>query len=356
MLSFLLALLALSRFTPALAAEVLVEMDNVEVTVYYDLTNNLCGNDDPFVDNWAELSGINGGIPYCEEWAANNGKSLAQLGTNAIVAVNATLLKGDPETFCGKQLAIYDSDGAELQFSEGPLIIWDACVAAETSNIVDASASVFTQIKGGTCGGTNPTGLKVQILDTNIWEPILPGGSGGGPATGSVSSESATPTPTPTTTSPAWTPSASSSDVKSSSSASAIPSSVSESMPGSPTASPSNQIFIASQDSATSSPTTLEPSSPSTASASIATPSSSSATSEAQGGDGSVASVTSVTAPATPAATTSSSGNCSYGAWQCSGSEIQVCSYESIVLLDWITVGECPNKCSISSTGSVDCE
>jgi hypothetical protein len=67
---------------------------------YYDLTNSLCGDNDPFVTNWAESSGINNGVPYCE---GSTDKSLADLGTNRIVAVNATMMQGDPSEWCGKE-------------------------------------------------------------------------------------------------------------------------------------------------------------------------------------------------------------------------------------------------------------
>lgn len=33
-------------------------------------------------------------------------------------------------------------------------------------------AKGFVQVKGGTCAGNNPQGLKVQILDNNIWQPV----------------------------------------------------------------------------------------------------------------------------------------------------------------------------------------
>ena len=57
------------------------------VSRYYDLTNSLCTTKDagPFAENWAVTSGINGGIPKCEQWASTNAKSLAKLGTNRIV-------------------------------------------------------------------------------------------------------------------------------------------------------------------------------------------------------------------------------------------------------------------------------
>ncbi len=70
---------------------------------YYDLTNSLCGNNNPFTNNWAETSGINGGIPSCESWAAANAKSLTQLGTNRIVAMDVTKVSGDLSEWCGKE-------------------------------------------------------------------------------------------------------------------------------------------------------------------------------------------------------------------------------------------------------------
>jgi hypothetical protein len=138
---------------------------------YYDLTNSLCGNNDPFPSNWAETSGINSGIPYCE-YHALPGKSLAELGTNRIVAVNASAMDVDAASLCGKQVSIKDASGNEFSFSEGPLFIWDACDAARTVPIVDLSAKAFSELKGNTCSGNNPTGLTISIMDNNVWQPI----------------------------------------------------------------------------------------------------------------------------------------------------------------------------------------
>lgn len=37
------------------------------------------------------------------------------------------------------RLVLYDASGNVISIPEGPFIVWDGCVAAETKNIVDMS-------------------------------------------------------------------------------------------------------------------------------------------------------------------------------------------------------------------------
>ncbi len=63
-------------------------IDRQPICRYYDLTNSLCSTAQggPFPANWAESTGINNGLPKCEQFAVGTGaKSLAQLGTNRVV-------------------------------------------------------------------------------------------------------------------------------------------------------------------------------------------------------------------------------------------------------------------------------
>ncbi|CAD6586453.1 MAG: hypothetical protein TREMPRED_004430 [Tremellales sp. Tagirdzhanova-0007] len=171
-------------------SDVLFELDSAKATFYYDLTNSLCDYADggPAPANWAVTSGINTGHTYCE-YHATNPKTMADLGTNRIVAIIQSMVWGDPSEW----VIIFDSTGTQVQFSEGSFILWDSCQACMSAGIIDLSAKAYDQINGGTCGGTGPTGLKVQILNNNIWAPIT---ASGGDGDGS-SSTSATPAATP---------------------------------------------------------------------------------------------------------------------------------------------------------------
>ena len=62
-------------------------------------------------------------------------------------------------------------------------------------------ALAFTSLKGGSCAGSNPEGINVQVLNNNIWE--YTGAAGGGPDPGqSGAVTSATVATTSTTTIP----------------------------------------------------------------------------------------------------------------------------------------------------------
>jgi len=316
-----IALLFLVANVAQAAADVLLQAENVMGTVYYDLTNELCGDNDPFVTDWAESSGINNGVPKCEQWAGTNAQSLAQIGTNRIVALDANMVSGNLDLYCGKQVTVFDENGDEFEFSEGPFVIWDACVACIGNGRIDMSAKAFTEIKNGTCSGNNPTGLSFQINNQNIWQPIPQDGIGGGPGSssgsGSSGSPSSTSIATPTLTSTPTSTSSTTSEV-----------------PATSTSSSANGAASPSQKPSKSGPSRL----PSTSTTSPASPSAI----EAIDSD--------------PQISSSSDAGCTSGAWQCSGNEIQICGYMTTTALGWETVGNCPNKCAISSSGSVDCE
>ena len=68
--------------------------------------------------------------------------------------------------------------------------------------IIKHLAKAFVQIKGGNCAGTNPNGLKVQVLDNNVWTPIQVGGASSIPGSSSsnTTEQSTLPSPSPTVT------------------------------------------------------------------------------------------------------------------------------------------------------------
>ncbi|WVQ99743.1 hypothetical protein IAU59_006885 [Kwoniella sp. CBS 9459] len=152
------------------------------LTFYYDIGEQSgCGSsqDDPVPAGWAQA--INSGPTYCEQ---QRGYSLSQIGTNAIVAFDQDKVWADPATWCGRGVKLWKPDGTEYVSPDGPLYIWDSCLAcAGGGAILDVSAPTFVDIKGGTCGGNNPTGVTYEVLDTYVVEPSVglqgPGAGGG---------------------------------------------------------------------------------------------------------------------------------------------------------------------------------
>ncbi|ODN97961.1 hypothetical protein I350_07598 [Cryptococcus amylolentus CBS 6273] len=170
------ALIALLAIIPAQAS--VFTQKNARATFYYDTAeassngHEACGSTpgDPVPAGWAESSGINKGVPYCEY---HRGKTLDEIGTNNIVAINAATLAGDPHKYCGREVQITKAGGSKFNYSGGKLYIWDGCQACQDANsgIIDLSAPTFVELKGGTCSGNNPDGLTYEVLDNYVVDP-----------------------------------------------------------------------------------------------------------------------------------------------------------------------------------------
>ncbi|ORX35542.1 hypothetical protein BD324DRAFT_609336 [Kockovaella imperatae] len=294
------------------AADVLYELDNAKGTVYYDLTNKLCGDlaaGDPFTPDWAETSGINNGIPFCE---GQGTATLADIGSNSIVAMNGNMVTANPAEWCGKEVEIFDSNGEQIFIPDGPFFIWDACAACSSASIIDLSALAFTTIKGGTCAGNNPEGLTVKVLDKNIMNWTGMGSAG----SDSDSGESA---------------------ASGSASVSSSPASSAASVAPAPASSAAFSVAPIDNNIYNAIPTSSAESVPSSSSSS------------------SGPSRISYAAQPSPSAS-SNTETCTFGLWQCNSGTLQVCNYETLEAPEWVTITECPNKCEITDSGSIDCQ
>ncbi|KAL7422052.1 hypothetical protein Q5752_003825 [Cryptotrichosporon argae] len=363
----LLGLLALAR-----ADDVLLTLTGVEATYYYDIDENygidVCAASGAQAADWAITSGINSGVTYCQD--SGSAYTLDDLDTNRIVAMNHTMIAENPTLWCGKEVEVFDADGNQIVLDEGPFVLYDACAAAVTSKIVDFSAKAFTQISGGTCGN-NPTGLTIKVLDTTV------------SASGNVSADSASVTagsdtattaaaPTtaaattaaPTTTAPTVSIGGQVLDVDGSSSSSSY------SIRGS-----------SAWWSATSSSTAAAAATTGPGDVDVGLDSGAFATSSDDDDDNNDdddddddnnnnndtdddahdsddeddKSTATATATGTASASTATTSSCTYGAWRCSGLELQVCSYQSTTDIDWEMIEACESSCSITDSGSVDC-
>ncbi|ODN97964.1 hypothetical protein I350_07601 [Cryptococcus amylolentus CBS 6273] len=166
--TFLSFVSMLGSFTIRLVAgEVLFEMQNVVATVYYDVDWETDGDvcSPRFGAGWAP-SQI--GTPGCEK----NGILQADLGTNRIVAMNQTWMEGDKSAWCGKEVKIFKEDGTELVYDE-PLVLWDTCAECAEHVKIDLGVGPSMALDDTVCSsqGTNPSGLKVQVTDNQIWAP-----------------------------------------------------------------------------------------------------------------------------------------------------------------------------------------
>ncbi|TYJ52605.1 hypothetical protein B9479_006775 [Cryptococcus floricola] len=88
--------------------------------------------------------------------------------------MNRSMVDGDLSAWCGKEVKVFLGDGTEVEYDE-PLVLWDVCEAAETAPMVDFSVDSYLKLmENGDCmsnNGNNPAGLKIQIVDNQIWAP-----------------------------------------------------------------------------------------------------------------------------------------------------------------------------------------
>lgn len=318
------------------AQNVLWTLDGAYATYYYD--NFASTNGDPCHEG---SDGIKSGTTMCQWYMSKEQAPLiSSLGTNRFVAVNRNFLAANM-WLCGKKVRITQPDGTVYDNSEGDLFVWDGCQAAETKSIVDLSATTFAAISGdSSCSmGTYPppasagfTGLKVEILDDYVWKP---------PCDDSWSTGNA----------------ASYSDTECLCHIGTVdPPVASESI---------NPPAIGSCDASGGGGNSSSGASTSLVATSLSTASISTSVYQQPSVTVSVGSTPSQSLPAgafheyyndpNSNTNTTSGGNCTFGAWQCNGNDLQVCGMTTGELA-WYTAQSCTASCTITSSGSVICE
>ncbi|WVR06727.1 hypothetical protein IAU60_003759 [Kwoniella sp. DSM 27419] len=190
----LVSVLAGAALTAPAFASTVFTKDSAMLTFYYDVGEKAaCGKHpgvDPVPAGWAK--GINSAATYCEQ---QRGYSLDKIGTNAIVAFDQDKVWADPAYWCGREVQVFAPDGSPVTSPDGPLYIWDSCQnCAGGGNILDVSAEVFVEAKGGTCDGDNPKGYSYKVLDNFVVDPSV--GLKNTPAGSSSTSKPVTPAAT----------------------------------------------------------------------------------------------------------------------------------------------------------------
>ncbi|KAK8864723.1 hypothetical protein IAR55_001979 [Kwoniella newhampshirensis] len=386
----LYVLASMSLVLPSLAGSAIFTKQDATMTFYYDISEASSGHEacgatpsDPVTAGWATASGINAGVPFCERV---RGYSLDKIGTDNIVAFDATAVQADPEKWCGREVQIYKADGSKFENSGGPLYIWDGCAACAGGGAkLDLSAPTFVEIKGGTCSGTNPTGLSYEVLDNYIVEPSVGLGAGAGAAGGASATAAGAATPT------AGTGSTPSSEVGFTTSAGSPPilssigsvvSSSDETTSEQVAAAPTRTIRYSSSFGRPTSSSSSNTGMPGIAAAAYVDPDSSSVESPSASLKDDIsttssdvealtatdvpttttsmtdsASTPASTAPTSVATTSALYGDdCTFGDWQCTGLQLRVCNYQSTSELAWETIETCKSVCQVTPSGSIDCQ
>lgn len=315
---------------------VLFSQDNMRATVYYDVANgDACGqqNGGPFPADWAVTSGINDGIPMCQNLKKG---SLKEINSNQIVAMDHNMLAAHPD-WCGKEVKVYRADGSEVTIDDGPLVLYDGCAACMTQGIVDLSAKAFIEASPDRKCGNNPEGLRVEVLDNSPWG----GDSGSAPE---PPKSSAAPAPSSEAPAP-------SSEAPAPSSQAPAPSSTSTEAPA-PTSSESTAQIP--EPSAVSS---IVKSAELQGHNFAAKPTAASVKSEQVSSTLTIPDEVPTSVQADQVAPTSGAeAQCQYGKWSCDGNDLQVCNYITNDLLDWECVATCDNYCEVKDNGMVTCQ
>ena len=128
-------------------------------TYYYDVHSNYCPQDS---NGYAE----NNGYGYCEPWQHSGAKTLAQEGTNNIVAIDANLLSANRAGLCGKVVKVF-ANGKQVSAPDGgDFFVWDGCQACIGGGRIDFSVSGLKKVNGGACDLGVVPGVTWQIMST----------------------------------------------------------------------------------------------------------------------------------------------------------------------------------------------
>jgi len=167
-------------------------------TLYYDLNGGgTCGP----ANGWTHFAETNG-YGMCEPNAGY--KTLAQRGSNRVVAMPSNMLSGRQSEYCGKEVVV--TFGGKTVDN---LILWDGCAACNSNNGLDFSSTVFAEIFGeDNCNKGRIDGMSWEITSKQIWnlngDPV--DNSGSDDDTPAPSSSSSSEYIAPTTSSSSWTP------------------------------------------------------------------------------------------------------------------------------------------------------
>ncbi|CAG8976324.1 hypothetical protein HYALB_00005731 [Hymenoscyphus albidus] len=113
----------------------------IDATFYYDVHGGgTCGAVNG-ISAYAEV----GGYTYCEPSDASQAKTLAQRGTNNIVAMPQNLITGNASKYCGKKVVV-TWEGKKRTDLE--LFIWDSCASCTGDEGLDFSSTIFAQLAG----------------------------------------------------------------------------------------------------------------------------------------------------------------------------------------------------------------
>ena len=135
-------------------------------TYYYDI-NTPCPQDGSYPET--------NGVPACASYDLSQAQTLAQLGSNNVVAIDRTLLPQGPgrAKLCGKKVLVY-KDGQRVPAPDGgDFFVWDGCEACEGGVRIDFSVSGLKSVDPDACNLGVVPGVTFEVVDEQVQPFVL---------------------------------------------------------------------------------------------------------------------------------------------------------------------------------------
>lgn len=135
-------------------------------TFYYDLRKTC-----PGIPYFPE----NNGYPYCASYNPSGAtyKTLAQLGTNNVIAIDINVLSANRARLCGKKVLVY-KDGKPVSAPDGgSFFVWDGCEACIGGGRLDFSLSGLQNAASNACNLGVVPGISWKVVD-EVVTPFIP--------------------------------------------------------------------------------------------------------------------------------------------------------------------------------------
>jgi hypothetical protein len=130
-------------------------------TYYYDLRSPCPQDPNGYPEN--------NGYPTCTSFTAGaNQQTLAQLGTNNVVAIDANLLSGNRAKYCGKKVIVTYNGQQVAAPDGGDFFVWDGCAACVGGGKIDFSVSGARNINSNACTLGVIPGVTFNVVDTQV--------------------------------------------------------------------------------------------------------------------------------------------------------------------------------------------
>ncbi|EFJ41579.1 chitinase, lysozyme [Volvox carteri f. nagariensis] len=137
-------------------------------TYYYDLRTTCPQNPGGFPEN--------NGYPYCASYdpSAPTYKTLAQLGSNNVIAIDRNVLSANRAGLCGKKILVF-KDGVPVTAPDGgSFFVWDGCEACVGGGRIDFSLSGLQRAASDACSLGVVPGISWQVVDEVVQQFVPP--------------------------------------------------------------------------------------------------------------------------------------------------------------------------------------